>query len=454
MTDLTISTAQKAPVSDGQRLLWLMKSLTGGPGVMNVPIIYRMRGALDMKALSTAMTDLVARHESLRTTFEKTDSVDTLCQYIHPPCTVDVECVDVSGEPEPYEAAYEHIGTRLVQDIDVVSDLPFTVDLYRLAEDDQLLMINVDHFVTDAWSNMLICRDLGNFYNRALGRPVDELAPVDWPITRYIGWQRERLEGTPGKGHADFWRQRLAQMNYYEFRPFPDRPGYKRPPSENVWFTVEGSQVQRLRELAAQERTTLFIMMLALFYGVLYAAADSDNLTVGSVFANRPRRELFETVGFFANLVALGTQFPANASFRDVLRAVRRTVLEALAHQEFPYLNTMLDPSMPEGALRASETVFHMLAVPENVSPPNGIPFAGLEVEAHPIPNGMGSRFDLELLIVPQVDMLEGVYRYAGDRYEKEFIERLSEDYQTLVATVADDMTTPLREILRRTEGS
>jgi hypothetical protein len=457
MTTSSRPQAEHAVGSIGQCMLWLMETQVGGPGVMNVPIIYRMRGPLRVSALSAALTRLVERHEMLRTSFEWHElpppDQSWLSQWVHPTAEVSVKCVDVSAEDDPYEAAYDGIRARLVQDIDVTTGPPFTVDLYRLSSDDHLLMVNVHHLVTDAWSNMLICRDLGELYNNEVGAPGKEPESVDWTFRRYAEWLQERSNGPVGEANAAFWRKELGAMKYLDLRPAPHRAANKKPPTENVWFAVEGPRIDRLRELAKEQRTTLFVVMLALFYSVLHTVSGENDITVGSVFANRIRRELNNTVGCFADMIPLGIHLSADPSFEDALRVTRRTVLEALGHQEFPYLVMISDPSMPPGAIRSSEIVFHMLAVPESVSPPSGITFSGLQAEVHPIPDGMGSRFDLELLIIPQIGTLEGVFRYAGDRYEKEFVERLSRRYQDLIDAVVKNPGVPLANFLKNLSG-
>lgn len=439
----------EATGSMGQCLMWLMELLVGGPGIMNVPVIYRMRGPLDVPALSKALTAVVDRHEGLRTAFtwdwSRNLLPDMLTQHISPSAGVSIECTDVSGEPSPYETAYRRIYDRLVQNIDVTSGAPFVVDLFRLDAEDHLLMITIHHIITDAWSNMLICRDLGEFYNRQAGAPENALEPVQWSYQHYARWQKEKVVPPYDEDHRKFWHERLTKAKYLDLRRAPEREGGKMPPSRNVWFAIAGPHIDRLREFAKCERTTLFVVMLTLFYCVLHAASGERELTVGSVFANRPRRELYNTVGCFANLVALVTELPEEATVAAAVRVVRRTVLEALAHQDYPYLSAVApDTTMPSSAIRASEVVFHMLAIPEKVSPPAGIAFSGLQVESHPIPDGMASRFDLELLIIPQIGMLEGTYRYAGDRYERDFIEQLANCYTKLVEAVAADPATPI----------
>jgi non-ribosomal peptide synthetase component F len=216
------------------------------------------------------------------------------------------------------------------------------------------------------------------------------------------------------------------------------------PASENMRFKIANSDVEALRALAARERTTLFVVLVSLYFCTLHLASGRGNIAVGLVIANRPRKELFDTVGPFANFAVLAAQWPADPCFADVLTAVRRSMLEVLAHQEYPYLNMRIDPAMNNSAARAAGTVFNMLAVPTKVAPQDGIEFKGLSTQTLPIPPGMGSRFDLELLIDPKGDGFHGEYRYAPDRYDKRFIDGLTERYTRLIRHVLDHPADPL----------
>ena len=432
----------------GQCLMWLMQRDVGAPGMLNVPITYRFRGPLDTQALAVALGGLVSRHEGLRTSFEWTESVghlpEALEQIIQAPAPVAVEALDLTSESDPEAAADEAIAARLGCDIDLGTGRPFTVDLFRIGEDDHLFVLNVHHIVTDAWSNMILRRDLGELYSAARQQRDAHLEPVEWTFRDYVGWQQDRLAGEIGTRQANVWRDRLERAKYLSLRPAPDRPGGKKPVSENLEFQVSPDQAQALRELAKRERTTLFVVMLSLYISVLRRESGADDIAVGSMLANRPRRELYDTVGVFANLNVLSGNWPSRPSFLDVMRSVRQSVLEVLAHQDFPYLNTLTDSTMPPTALLAHEVVFNMFALPNTLPRPGDVAFDGLIAEPLPIPQRMGSRFDLELVISPLADGLEGEYRYAPDRYDRPFIERLAAEYRQLIESVLADPSTPL----------
>ncbi|MFC0039936.1 condensation domain-containing protein [Actinomadura rayongensis] len=435
MADLQLT---RQRVTDSQILLRFMERNFGAPGVMNVPTTLRLTGALDRPALDAAVRDLADRHEALRTTFGKIDG--RLHFAVHPGSDLAVTFTDTAATAHPAENAWRTIHERLTRDIDVVTGPPVTVDLIRTAPAEHLLMLNPHHLVTDAWSNMLLLRDLAALYDARLsGRPAG-LPEVRWQFGDYAAWERRRLDGDGGRRDRAFWREQLRDARYLDLRPAPERAG-ARPQTENVWFTLDADRTAALKRAARRHRTSLFVITLALYAAVLHAASGETDVTVGSVFANRARREAHETVGFFANMIPLRLRTGPNPQLTDHIDAARGTVLSALPHQGMPYRSLVLDPETAH-ARRAGEVVFHMLAVPPGVDAPHRPRFAGLTAEPFRIPDGMGSRFDLELLVIPQNDALEGVFRYAGDRYESAYVRGLADAYAALVDDLIGGDTT------------
>jgi non-ribosomal peptide synthetase component F len=233
---------------------------------------------------------------------------------------------------------------------------------------------------------------------------------------------------------------------YLDLRPMPKRKAFTAPPALNTWFSLDPDRVEQLRKLAESERTSLFVAVLSLFYGALHLESGRRDLAVGSIMANRPRPEISATVGAFANMAVLRTRLPEHPSARDVLRATRATMLDSLPHQGISFHRLAGDAGLAT-ARAIGEVVFHMLAVPPGVATPNGVAFRGLRVASQHIPDGMGTRFDLELLVFPQPAGLEGVFRYAGDRYDREFVERLCARYTALATVATEQPDTPLDSI-------
>jgi non-ribosomal peptide synthetase component F len=205
-----------------------------------------------------------------------------------------------------------------------------------------------------------------------------------------------------------------------------------------VWFTLDPGQWQDIATACRAARVTPFALLLTVFLAVLAEAADRDDVGVGTILANRPRREVFQTVGFFANLVLLRQRQARDRPWAQLVRQTARTVLEALDHQELPYMSIPL-ADRPRGAARPESTVFHMLASPPATPGTDGS-FAGLESIPVRIPEGTGARFDLELLIFPDGDAADGVFRYAADQYTREYVTDLVRHYRAMLAKAVADL--------------
>ncbi|WP_416483250.1 condensation domain-containing protein [Streptomyces sp. CL12] len=430
------------PLSPLQRMLWLLDRHRRGSGVMNVPIIYRIQGDLRIEALTAALSDVEARHEALRTRFRPTGLRWT--QVVHPPIPARLHEKDLRGTTDPEAARDAEVATLMREEMDITTDVPYRAWLLRTRDEDHTLVINVHHLVTDAWSNLLVCRDLAIAYNRRTGEmEADQQPPAGWQFGQFLDWQEQQLDDATRDFHIEFWRSKLEGLQPIGLPPAPARPARLSPAAGNIWFKLDPQAVQALRELARLERTTLFAGLLAVFYGVLAAASGSDDLAIGSVLANRTREEVYETVGLFANMVLLRTRLPADATFREVLRETGRTVLEALDHQQLPYMSIPVDklPPIPE---RPETVVFHMLAVPRRAVTSDGVRFEGLSVEPLRMPEGSGSRFDMELLIIPQERGAEGVFRFATDQFDRSFVQQLANTYVGMLSRALEAPDSPL----------
>jgi condensation domain-containing protein len=419
---------------------------------MNVPIIYRFRGVLDLGRLNYAVSSLVKRHESLRTGFSWREPANSsqreLEQIIYAPEAVDVHVSDVSAEPDPYSAARAIMDQYLRQDADVSSGRPFTADLFRLTPDDHIFMLKLHHIVTDAWSNDVIRRDFRAYYNNG---EMTDLEPPKWTFRDYVQWRQERLGRRAQSFHEPFWRKELAKAQPLSLRLSPAgeplvRESRRIPVTDTVRFAIPDSDIAALRDLAARKRCTLFTVMLGLFFAAVHLECDVDNIAVGAAMANRSRRELYNVVGTFANLAVIGATWEKNPRFDDVLAAVRHSALEVLGHQEYPFLNVLTDETMAKKARRVGRVNFNMLALPDGmISARNdNIGFHGLVTESLPIPPGMNGRFELDALIFPQDGAYWAEYRYATDRFDRGFVEDIAERYRGLVRLAIADPAAPL----------
>lgn len=416
---MSAATTTATPVSVVQRMLWVMDRFRHGSGVMNVPIIHRLRGPLDVERLDAAIRAVVQRHDALRSRIRHVGG--RLVQVIE------------EGEPTLEEVGpvgagdlERRLAEVVAQDLDIATAQPLAATLVRIGPEDAVLVLTVHHLVTDAWSNAVICRDLAIAYNDPTGGS-EGLPPPSWQFADFLDWHRERLAGPTGDEHARYWAEQLDDAPVAHLRPPPAR-GRSAPPSGQIRFTVEADVLARVDATAERCRTTPFVVLMAALHLVLQRYTERSETSIGSVFANRGRPETWDMVGFLANLVLLRTTTGQDAAPEEVIRQMQRTVLGALGHQEYPYMALPADSGRSRSGGRPESVVVHMLPAGRDADF-QVMPLTGLGVEPMPWPEGPGSRFDMELLVRPRHDRLEGIFQFATDQYDREWVSALCADF-------------------------
>ncbi len=392
------------PASIGQRLLWLLEQFRGADGAANCPILLRLRGPLDVDCLRTGLDVLAARHEALRTTFSGRGR--RLVQVIHPPRSVALRHVDLSGGTDLDRTLHEAVLHEIRRPIDA-SSWPVRSTLWRLGIGDHALCINMHHLVTDGWSCGLILRDLV-----ALTGPqaaASGLPAVGWQYRDFCTWQQEWLRSEESRHHREYWRRQLHAVRLPEI-PLETRSlEGARLANGSLGADIATDLVQALQGKARALRTTLPAVMLAAYYVVLSRATGQQDLAVASFLSNRTRPEMSDTVGLLANMVVLRADLRRSRRFHDVVRAAHLTVMDALVHQGIPYQLLPAD-TIGQRHRRPDDVVFQM--VPH--APGRHI-IAGAEAEAILV-EALGTRFECELQICPTAAGLRAVLFFNRSR--------------------------------------
>jgi hypothetical protein len=412
---------REEPASIGQRMLWLIDHHRGEQGALNYPVLARVRGRLDTAVLASALVHVVARHETLRTTFARRRGL--LTQLVHEPAAVAVAERDLTAALDPDVALRDGLAEEIGERIDPTV-APFRVTLWRLAPEHQVLCVNVHHLVTDAWSCGILLDDL--LHAMGGGAPLPR---VGWQYRHYVRWQRGQLAADRLRSHRDYWRAHLAGLQLCSLPLRDHLNGSPAGGSGTARAVIDGAAVNGLRRLARAHGTTLFTVMLSAYYAVLHRVTGQTDVAIASLFANRTRPEIMRTVGFFANMVILRTRFEHGVTFAGLLRRTHATVGEALIHQQLPYY-LLSQEELRAGDRRADDVVFQML--PE-IPPPVAI--GAVEVEVL-LPE-VASRFDLELAVVPRGAGLDVILQYSRRRVDDAWAAGFVATYASFAAGVA-----------------
>jgi hypothetical protein len=415
-----VKVAREVPASVGQRMLWLMDRELGGAGALNYPVVAAVRGPVDGQRLGCALERLVARHEALRTTFARRGGL--LTQLIHEPGAAAVAVRDLSCAADPGAALEAELARETRTRVDPCRE-PFRFTAWRLGPDRHVVCLNLHHLVTDAWSCGVLLGDLAH----ALGGGAD-LPRVGWQYRHYVRWQRSHLAGDGARADREYWAGRLSGL---ELPELPLRaPGGGAEAGGTARASLAGPAAAGLRALASSRRTTLFTVLLAVYYALLHRLTGRADLAIASLFANRTRPEVLRTVGFFANLVVLRTRVQAAGCFLDLLARTHETVGEARLHQGLPYY-LLPQAGQAAGGRRPDQVVFQVL--PE-IPPPAQA--GDLEVEVRLAE--VASRFDLELAVLPRPDRLDLLLQWGPGRVEPGWAAGFVAAYASLASRVAE----------------
>nr|QEO74169.1 condensation domain-containing protein [uncultured bacterium] len=427
------------PLSFAQQRLWFLDQLEPGSAEYNVPYTLRARGRLDVDALGRALTDVVARHETLRTTFATIEGRPV--QVIHPPRDVALEVTDVDREDDAKRIA-EAEATRT---FDLERGPLLRARVLRLGPQDHVVLLNMHHIVSDGWSTGVLSRELSALYEgHCDGEPV-ELPELPIQYADFAAWQRRWLTGEVLERKLDYWRARLAGLPPVLELP-TDRP---RPPVRSgrgatVPVELEAGTLAALRAIGRAHNATLFMTLAAGFQALLSRYAGSDDVAIGTPVAGRTQAEIEDLIGFFVNTFVLRTDLSGDPSFGELVERVRAAALGAYAHQDVPF-EKLVEELQPQRSLSHTPLFQVMLALQHAGS--GDVPKLGdADLDGFGI-DATAAKFDLTLNLVEDETGAAGIVEYDADLFEPTTVERMAGHLQNLLNAVASDPDRALSEL-------
>jgi hypothetical protein len=369
------------PVSFAQQRLWFLDQLEPDSALYNVPAAVRLSGALAVGALERSLSELVRRHEALRTRFVARDGEPL--QVVGEAEGVELPVTDLSGiadEQEREAEAARRCTEEARRPFDLARGPLLRASLLRLAAAEHILLLTTHHIVSDGWSAGVMVGEVGRLYEAFSEGRESPLAELKVQYTDYAVWQREWLSGEFLEGQLEYWRQELAGLAPVLELPMDrPRPAVQSYAGASASYELGEELSGRLRELARAEGVTLFMLLLAGFEALLWRYTGQERFAVGTPVANRTRAELEGLIGFFVNTLALRADLSGDPTFGELLGRVREVCLSAYEHQEVPF-ERVVEELQPARSLSTTPLFQVMFAVQE--WPVRAAQIKGLRVEA------------------------------------------------------------------------
>ncbi len=423
-------------LSYAQQRLWFLDQLEPGSAAYNTAATIRITGQFCQQVLERSLSEIVCRHEALRTTFAEVDGQPV--QLISPPTTVHIPLTDLSALPN--EQRHAHALTLAAQEARLPFDLAagplLRVTLLRLEAEEHLLLITMHHIISDGWSLGVMVREIKALYAAFAAGEESPLAELEIQYADFAAWQREWLTGDVLDTQLRYWEEQLTGappvLELPTDRPRPAIQSYRGARQE---FKLTPELSQELKQLSQREGCTLFMTLLAAFQVLLSRYSGQEDVVAGTPIANRNRAEIEPLIGFFVNTLALRTDLSGEPSFREVLRRVREVTLGAYGHQDVPF-EKLVERLQPERSL-SHQPVFQVMFALQN-APRETLNLPGLQLELWPS-ESQTTKFDLLLSVSESAEGLSGVFEYSTDLFDEQTIIRLRQHFEHLLQAITRD---------------
>ena len=430
------------PLSFAQQRLWFLDQLEPGTAVYNIPDTHYFFGPLNLDALERSLSELIRRHETLRTTFQSPKGEPV--QVIAEAQPQKLEITDLSHLPEPERDA--EAGRMADEAAEKPFDLTrgplFRFRLLKLAEDKHILLVNMHHIISDGWSVGVLARELAALYEAYNAGKSSPLPELTIQYADFAVWQRKWLQGETLGTQLAYWREQLGGelpvLDLLTDRPRPAMQTYR---GSSVDLELGLEITERLKQIGRESGATLFMTLLAGFNVLLWRYTQQREILVGSPIANRNRTDIEGLVGFFVNTLVLRSKLSPEITFRNLLAQVRETTLGAYGHQDVPF-EKLVEELQPERSL-SRQPLFQVLFTLQSSE---GITLDGLE-SGWMSTKRETAKFDLSLFMGELENGLSSWLSYNSDLFDQATVARMLKHFYTLLEEIAANPDARLSEL-------
>ncbi|WP_434625010.1 non-ribosomal peptide synthase/polyketide synthase [Pseudomonas sp. Z1-29] len=426
-------------LSYAQRRMWFLWQLDPDSGAYNLPGAVRLKGALSLSALEQAFASLVARHETLRTVFQR-QADDSLVQ-VPTDAPLVIEQQDLSALPagEREQAVRQAAEAQSMRPFDLSRGPLLRVELLKLDQQEHVLLLTLHHIVSDGWSMNVLIDEFIRCYDAHEAGVAPQLADLPIQYSDYALWQRRWLEAGEQARQLAYWQAQLGDEHpVLELPTDHSRPAMPSYRGSRYEFAIDAALAEQLRSTAQQQGVTLFMLLLGAFNVLLHRYSGQSDIRVGVPIANRNRDEVEGLIGFFVNTQVLRTGLDGQLRVDELLRRVKETALGAQAHQDLPFERLV-------EALKLERSLSHtpLFQVMYNHQPhvadvttirtASGLELGMIEWQART------TQFDLTLDTYEKAGTLHAALTYANDLFEAPSIARMARHWlRLLTAMIAD----------------
>ncbi|MEM9272766.1 MAG: amino acid adenylation domain-containing protein [Cyanobacteria bacterium P01_F01_bin.143] len=432
------------PLSFSQQRLWFIEQMTPNTAQYNLFEAVRLEGQLNIAVLEKSVNQIIQRHEILRTNFKLVEEQPV--QKIAPSLELTLPLIDLrSLEAREKQAKLLSLANdETMKPFNLSCDPLLRITLIHVAEAEYVVLLTIHHIISDAWSIGIFIQELTILYEAFSQGQLNPLPELPIQYADFAIWQRQWLKEEVLDKQLSYWKQQLK--NHPPVLQLPTdrpRPKIKSYQGAKQSFAIPIEIANKLKALTQQAEATLFMTLLAAFNVLLYRYSLQEDIVVGSVIANRNRRETERLIGFFVNTLVLRTNLAGNPSFRELLMRVKQVALAAYEHQDLP-LEKLVEELNLERDL-SYDPLFQVMFVLQN-TPDEELDLGELNLTFVPQENST-AKFDLTLNMFESDSNIDGEFEYNTDLFDQSTIAPMTEHFISLLSSIVENPEQPITQL-------
>lgn len=422
------------PLSAAQKRLFFVNQLDVTSISYNMPGIYTVEGDLDRERFTAAFQAIVARHETLRTSFSErvAGSYGDPVQVVHPAVSFNVAYAEYARPL--LEEEIPGFTAQFVRPFDLSQAPLLRVSLNRFANG-YLIMLDMHHIISDGLSIKILMEEFISLYRER------QLPELKIQYKDYAVWQEKLFIDGGLQEEEGYWLQKLKG---FEFTSFPGLKNMLGDAMGQVRVDMGAELYQKLGEFAGRYQVTKFILMLAVFKTVLAKKIDQEDVTIGMPISGRNKSELENLIGLFLNVLLIRSQVNREMTFAEYLLQLTRTVMEAYEHQTYPF--DQLYFQLKERELYQGNELFSILFNYLPLLDSEEMAVDGQTIKSHSLQQ-FDAKYDITLYVTEGLDTLHLRLVYRQSKYEDFLMEKFLKDFMATLELVLNNEQILLKEI-------
>lgn len=418
----------EAPCSLAQQRMLFLEQLAGNQSYYNVPVAFRFSGSLNIEALEFALNSLLKKHDILRTRYTQRNG--TYFQCVDPFIASRLPIHELRSFENPLEELPALLRSAVDYAFDLSAEWPIKSSLFRLAENDFVLSINVHHIAVDGWSAKRVIEEIRAGYLQFIHQQVDSDAESQLQYSDFVEWQNHWLSSEGYQSAKTYWLNHLRGAPELHSIPLDFiRPHTQDVNGDSYFSPLQASTVELIEKAAKQYRTTPFIVLQTIYSALIARYSGETDIVFGTAAANRYPIEFVNSIGLFVNTLVLRFSVDDACSFERLLEQAISTNDNANKYQQFPF-DTLVEELHPARSSGYNPLVQLMIVMQDDSALELSLP----SIDVKPIPQFQHvAKFDIALHIHRQTTGMTLRWEFATSLFKASTIKQLSANFERLL---------------------